>query len=49
VTAVADGRAVIACGEGSLLLCRGQVEGRKALDAAQLVAGRTLGVGSRFG
>ncbi|MBM4359688.1 MAG: methionyl-tRNA formyltransferase [Deltaproteobacteria bacterium] len=39
----------VACGEGALFLARGQVEGKRPLDAAQLHAGRTLTVGSRLG
>ena len=38
----------IACGAGSLLLLRGQVAGRKALDSRQLIAGRTLQENKRF-
>jgi methionyl-tRNA formyltransferase len=40
--------AEIACGQGTLLLVRGQLEGKKALDAAQLAAGRSLFAGMRF-
>jgi methionyl-tRNA formyltransferase len=39
----------VACGEGALWLLRAQVEGKKALDAAQLHAGRTVSVGARLG
>ena len=39
----------IACAEGTLLLLRGQLEGRKALGAAELVAGRALTVGQKLG
>ena len=39
----------VACGEGSLMLLRGQMEGRKPLDAAELVAGRTVKDGSKLG
>jgi methionyl-tRNA formyltransferase len=48
VTAVDKQRVWVACGEGTVALLRGQVEGKKALDAAQLVAGRTLALGMRF-
>jgi methionyl-tRNA formyltransferase len=48
VTAIDHG-AVIACGSGSVLLARGQVEGKRALSAAELAAGRTLAVGVRLG
>lgn len=42
-------RVTIACGVGALLLLRGQVEGKKALAARELVAGRTLALGTLFG
>jgi methionyl-tRNA formyltransferase len=34
----------VACGEGSVLVVRAQVEGRKPLGAAELLAGRAIGV-----
>lgn len=40
--------AVVACGRGAIALRQGQLAGKKALDAAQLAAGRTLTVGTRF-
>lgn len=39
----------VACGEGSILILRAQAEGRKPLQAADLVAGRTLREGMRLG
>lgn len=38
----------VACGEGVVNVLRGQLEGRKALDAGQLAAGRAVAVGQRF-
>ena len=49
VLAVDGAGARVACAEGILLLVRGQLEGRKPLTAAELLAGRTLAVGTRFG
>lgn len=46
VLTVAPAGAEIACGSGSVFLRRGQLEGRKALDAAQLAAGRVLAEGT---
>jgi methionyl-tRNA formyltransferase len=47
---VADTSGVlVACGEGVIEITRAQVEGRKALDARDLVAGRTLVRGARLG
>jgi methionyl-tRNA formyltransferase len=47
---VADPDAVlVACGDAALQILRAQVEGRKPLDARDLVAGRTLQAGARFG
>jgi methionyl-tRNA formyltransferase len=40
---------VVACATGSVELLRGQLEGRKALDAPALVAGRTLREGMVLG
>jgi methionyl-tRNA formyltransferase len=46
----ADKRTIeVACGEGSILLLRGQVEGKKALDAPELVGGRAIAAGMRLG
>lgn len=39
----------VACGEGSLMLLRGQMEGRKPLDAAELVTGRAVKDGAKLG
>ena len=39
----------VACGEGSLIVLRAQMEGRKPLDAHELVAGRTLRDGMVLG
>ncbi|MBW2524230.1 MAG: methionyl-tRNA formyltransferase [Deltaproteobacteria bacterium] len=46
VLTVGRAGAEVACGSGSLLVLRGQVEGRKALDASQLAAGRVLAEGT---
>ncbi len=43
-----DASARIACGDGAVWLMRGQLEGKKPLDAEQLFAGRTLCIGGRF-
>jgi methionyl-tRNA formyltransferase len=40
---------LVACGEGVLELVRAQLEGRKPLEARELVAGRTLVGGARLG
>jgi methionyl-tRNA formyltransferase len=40
---------LVACGDGVLELSRAQVEGKKPLDARELVAGRTLTRGARLG
>lgn len=45
VIAIDKGRAQIACGEGCVVLLRGQVPGKKALDVQALAAGRSLAVG----
>ena len=43
---VADKHGVeIACGRGTLRLVRGQLEGKKALSAPELVSGRALSAG----
>lgn len=39
----------VACGEGTLVVLRAQMEGRKPLDAHELVAGRTLREGLLLG
>jgi methionyl-tRNA formyltransferase len=49
VVAIEKGRVFIACGEGRIELLRAQLAGRKALDAAQLVSGRSLAEGMRLG
>ncbi len=47
---VADkGRIELACGEGRVELVRAQIEGKKALGAVDLVAGRTIRAGQRLG
>lgn len=48
VTADRNG-VIVACGAGAIRLLRAQVEGRKPLAAADLVAGRTLRVGMVLG
>ncbi|MET0595327.1 MAG: methionyl-tRNA formyltransferase, partial [Polyangiaceae bacterium] len=40
---------LVACGQGVLEITRAQVEGKKALDARDLVSGRTLVRGARLG
>ncbi len=42
-------RLLVACGEGWLEIVRGQLEGRKPLSAADLIAGRTFAPGDHFG
>jgi methionyl-tRNA formyltransferase len=49
VVAYERGKLRVACGRGAVHLVSGQVEGKKALDAAQLIAGRTLAPGVRLG
>lgn len=49
VVAVEGGKLRIACGRGAVHLVIGQLEGKRALDASQLVAGRTLVPGMRLG
>ncbi len=49
VVVASKGRLEIACGEGRVALVRGQLEGKKALGAQELVAGRTLAEGARLG
>jgi methionyl-tRNA formyltransferase len=48
VLRIDKGAAQVACGEGAIELLVGQIEGKKALDATQLAAGRTLRAGMRF-
>ncbi len=38
----------VMCNDGAIAVLRGQLEGRKALDAGQLAAGRAISVGQRF-
>jgi methionyl-tRNA formyltransferase len=46
----ADRKAIeVACGEGSVFVLRAQVEGKKPLDAPELVGGRALAAGMRLG
>ncbi len=46
----ADKREIeVACGDGTVLLLRAQVEGKKALDATELVGGRAIATGMRLG
>ena len=42
VTLAHRGRIEIACGDGVIELVRGQLEGKKALGASELVGGRAL-------
>jgi methionyl-tRNA formyltransferase len=42
-------RIEVACGSGRIAILRGQVEGKKALDARDLVAGRAVAVGGKLG
>ncbi len=39
---------LVACGQGTLEIVRAQVEGKRALSARELVAGRTFTLGARF-
>lgn len=48
VTAEKD-RVEIACGDGRVAILRAQLEGKKPLDARDLVAGRTIAKGARLG
>jgi methionyl-tRNA formyltransferase len=43
------GGLVVACGRGAIEIVRGQVEGKKALDARELIGGRAIGVGDVLG
>jgi methionyl-tRNA formyltransferase len=49
VVAASKDRVEIACGNGRLALLRGQLEGKKPLDARELVAGRALALGAKLG
>ena len=49
VRIVDKSRAIVCCGQGAVEVLRGQLEGKKALDAAQLVAGRSLGAETVLG
>ncbi|HEY4120757.1 MAG TPA: methionyl-tRNA formyltransferase [Byssovorax sp.] len=49
IVRAAKGNAIVACGAGALRIVRGQLEGKKALTAAELVGGRTLALGARLG
>lgn len=49
IVAADRGGVRVACGEGAIDLLRAQVEGRKALPAADLVAGRALRAGMVLG
>lgn len=45
-----DRRAIeVACGAGSVRILRAQLEGRKPLDPAALLAGRAVAIGARLG
>ena len=43
------GRIEVACGEGRVEIVRAQVEGKKALGAAELVGGRAITEGAVLG
>ena len=49
IVAADSGGVLVACADGVLELLRAQVEGKKPLDARDLVAGRTLTRGLRLG
>lgn len=49
VTSDDEPHAIVSCGEGCVALLRGQLAGKKPLDAAQLAAGRTIAIGSVLG
>jgi methionyl-tRNA formyltransferase len=44
-----SGGVLVACGDGVLEILRAQMEGKKPLDARELVAGRSLTRGARLG
>jgi methionyl-tRNA formyltransferase len=48
IVAADTGGVLVASGDGLLEIVRAQVEGRKALSARELVAGRTLAAGARL-
>lgn len=49
-TVIVKGKGVeVACGQGSIAVLRAQLEGRKPLGAAELLAGRTLHAGAILG
>ena len=49
VLVASKGHVEIACGSGRVALLRGQLEGKKPLAASELVSGRALTEGARFG
>ena len=49
VTSAKPPQAIVSCGDGCIALLRGQLAGKKALDAAQLAAGRTIAAGTVLG
>jgi methionyl-tRNA formyltransferase len=49
VLGVDQAGAEIACGEGTIVLGHGQLEGRRPLAAHALATGRSLGVGMCLG
>ncbi len=48
VVSAADGRIIVACGEGALNITSLQSEGRKRMDAADFLRGYRLSAGDRF-
>ncbi|MBK8252941.1 MAG: methionyl-tRNA formyltransferase [Polyangiaceae bacterium] len=47
---MADKRGIeVVCGDGTLAVLRGQLEGKKALSATELISGRAVQVGAVFG
>src|SRR5262249_44406368 len=49
VAIVGKRRVLVRCGRGAIELARAQLEGRRALDAAELVAGRVVRDGDLLG
>ncbi len=49
VVVASKGIVEVACGAGRIAVVRGQLEGKKPLGASDLVAGRALAEGARFG
>ncbi|MCC6522826.1 MAG: methionyl-tRNA formyltransferase [Polyangiaceae bacterium] len=49
IVAIGPAGARVACGAGSVLVLRAQLEGRKALGAVELASGRAIAVGLRLG